>query len=80
MTVIEQVVDIISQHLGVSKNQIRITDNLVKDLNATGIEIADLIAVFEDRFKVRISKEESSKLQTVEDYKTYIADQLGEFE
>lgn len=80
MTVTEQVIDIISQHLGVSKGQIRLADHLENDLNATRIEIADLIVVFEDKFKIHIPKEESIKLHTVEGFITYIADQLGEFE
>lgn len=80
MTIKQQVLNIISHHVGVSVEDISLQDSLTEDLGATDLEVADLIAILEEQFKLTIPDEEAINLVNVGDFITYISDQLGEFE
>ena len=46
--------------------------NLVKDLELESLDLVDLVAAFEDEFKVEILDKDIKNLQTVEDIVNYI--------
>lgn len=80
MTVKQQVLEVISHQVGVPVDAISLQDSLTEDLGAADLEVADLMAILEERFKITIPEDEAVKLVTAGDLVTYICDQLGEFE
>ena len=54
----EKVVEIISNHLGIDKDQISNTSSLVDDLHADDLDLLAIIMAFEDEFGVTIPSKE----------------------
>ena len=68
----DKVIAIISDKLGVSKNQIRLNSTFVGDLNADSLDTVELIMEFEKEFGLSISDEDTSQINTVKDAINYI--------
>lgn len=67
----QKIKKIISDQLGISLNELRDNADLTDDLNAEGIEIADLLAKLEKEFTTNLSAEDAVNLKTVEDIITF---------
>ena len=74
----KEIVEIIASHLGVSPKEINKETSLTEDLNASHLEIADLILGLEEKFQIKIPEEEAKNLQKVEDIINYILEHHDE--
>ena len=75
-TIEKGVKKIISQHLGVGEREITSSSHLIEDLNASPLEIADLVAKLEKAFQIKIPEEEAKKFSTVGDIVAFLSDQI----
>lgn len=69
----EKVVKIVSEQMGVDKNDINMETSFVNDLNADSLDTVELVMEFEDEFEISIPDEEAEKIQTVGHAVEYIA-------
>ncbi len=72
MTVETDVIDIVTEQLGVDTTDVTLQKSFVEDLNADSLDLTELIMTFEERFGFEISEEEAEKLKTVGDVVAYI--------
>ena len=68
----EKVKSLISRTLEIPEESLNDKTNLVKDLELESLDLVDLVAAFEDEFKVEILDKDIKNLQTVEDIVNYI--------
>jgi len=78
MEIENQVKQVISEHLGVSEEEINLNSHLQDDLNSDPLSMADIVISLEDKFVIEIPAEESQRFNTVGDICNYISDVLGE--
>lgn len=72
MSVEERVIEIVSNQLGVPKEEITRASSFVDDLKADSLDVVELVMEFEDAFDVTIPDEDYEKIKTVGDAITYI--------
>jgi len=63
--ILEKVREIVSEQMGVDKNEIKMETSFVNDLNADSLDTVELVMELEDEFDMSIPDEEAEKLQTV---------------
>ena len=61
----EKVVDIVSEQLGVSKDQITSDTSFVNDLGADSLDTVELVMELEEEFDINIPDDAAEKIQTV---------------
>lgn len=71
-----KVLEIISNHLGIPKDELDPKADLVKDLNIQRLEIAELLNTMENEFNIRFPQEKIGEIQTLEDIITLVSDNL----
>lgn len=67
-----RVIEIVSEQLGVNKDQITKETHFVKDLNADSLDLVELVMELEEEFEVSIPEEMHEKIQTVGEALTFI--------
>lgn len=73
MMIAEQdVIEIVSEQLGVDINDVTPEKSFIEDLNADSLDLTELIMTFEERFGFEIPEEDAEKLKTVKDVIGYI--------
>lgn len=72
MSVEERVIGIVSNQLGVPKEEITKDSSFVDDLKADSLDVVELVMEFEDAFEVTIPDEDYEKIKTVGNAITYI--------
>lgn len=71
--VLEKIKSILSEQFDVEEETVTLETNLVDDLGADSLDIADLLATVEDEFEIEIGEEDSlENIHTVEDIVNYI--------
>ena len=65
--IFESIQSIISEQLGVDKEDITMDTNLTKDLEADSLDAVEIIMAIEDEFEIEIEDEKAELLQTVAD-------------
>ncbi|KAF2958970.1 acyl carrier protein [Thermotoga sp. Ku-13t] len=70
--VFEKVATILSDKLGIKKDQINEESNIVKDLGADSLDLVDLVMAFEEEFGVKIADDQLQKISTVKEVVDYI--------
>ena len=65
MAVEERVIEIVSEQMGVSKDQVTRETSFVNDLGADSLDTVELVMEFEEEFDITIPDEEAEKIQTV---------------
>ena len=68
----EKIQDIISEVLGVEKDEITMESNLTDDLNADSLDALDIVTEIEEKLSVKIPDEDFNKFATVKDILEYI--------
>ena len=63
--ILEKVIEIVSDQMGVDKSEITRETSFVNDLNADSLDTVELVMEFEDEFELSIPDEEAEKIQTV---------------
>jgi acyl carrier protein len=72
MAILEEVVDIVVEQLGVDKDEVTADKTFVEDLNADSLDLTELIMTLEEHFGCEISEEEAEQLKSVGDVVKYI--------
>ena len=75
MSVEERVIEIVSEQMGVSKDQVTRETSFVNDLGADSLDTVELVMEFEEEFDITIPDEEAEKIQTVGQAIDYIEQQ-----
>lgn len=70
--ILEKVVEILEEELGVEKQNIKLESKIKEDLGADSLDLFELINNLEDECDVVIEEEDYSKLITVQDIVSYI--------
>ncbi|PMP69238.1 MAG: acyl carrier protein [Thermodesulfobacterium geofontis] len=78
MSVEEKVIEIISQKLNLSKDQIKLEASFVDDLGADSLDLVELVMAMEEAFGMEVPDEEAEKLRTVKDVIEYIKAKTGQ--
>jgi acyl carrier protein len=78
MSIEEKVIEIISQKLNLSKDQIKPEASFVDDLGADSLDLVELVMAMEEAFGMEVPDEEAEKLRTVKDVIEYIKAKTGE--
>ncbi|MCX7700560.1 MAG: acyl carrier protein [Gemmataceae bacterium] len=61
----ERVIDIVSEKLAVSKDQITRNTSFIEDIGADSLDIVELIMELEEEFEITIPDEQAEKIKTV---------------
>ena len=69
----EKVIDIISNKLGLPKEEVTPAASFTMDLGADSLDTVELIMDFEKEFDLKISDEDAMGIKTVADAVSYIA-------
>ena len=65
MSVEERVIEIVSEKMGVSKDQVTRETSFINDLGADSLDTVELMMEFEEAIRLTIPDEEAEKIQTV---------------
>jgi acyl carrier protein len=68
----EKVIGIVSEQLGVPKEEVTRESSFVDDLKADSLDVVELVMEFEDEFGISIPDDDYDKIKTVGDAITYI--------
>ncbi len=74
-TKVEKVKNIVAESLGVPLEEIKPESELVDDLNAESLEIADIIMKIKREFQIEIPDDEIEKFVTINDLINLIIDE-----
>ncbi len=70
--VMGQIVEIITEQLGVKAEQVTGNASFVDDLGADSLDTVELVMKLEEDFDIEIPDEDAEKIQTVQDAVEYI--------
>jgi acyl carrier protein len=68
----EKVIGIVSEQLGVPKEEVNRSASFVDDLKADSLDVVELVMEFEDEFGITIPDDDYEKIKTVGDAVDYI--------
>ena len=74
MNTTEKIQKIVCEQLGVSVEEVKLETSFIDDLGADSLDTVELVMAFEEEFKIKISDEETEKIQTVKVAVDYIID------
>ena len=77
MSVDEKVKDIISEQLGVKKEEIKPESSFIDDLGADSLDTVEVVMALEEEFGIEIPDEDAEKITTVGEAIKYIEDKLS---
>ena len=72
MSVEERVIEIVSEQMGVSKDQVNRETSFVNDLGADSLDTVELVMELEEEFDINIPDDAAEKIQTVGQAVEYI--------
>ena len=64
MSVEERVIEIVSEQMGVAKDQVTKETDFVNDLGADSLDTVELVMEFEEEFDITIPDQEPEKIRT----------------
>ena len=67
-----RIIDIIANQLGVDKEMVTPSANIVDDLGADSLDVVELVMALEESFDTEIPDEEAEKIRTVQDIFDYM--------
>ncbi len=67
-----EIISLIADTLEISKDKIHENTNLIVDLGLESLDLVDLVAAFEKKYKIEILDKDIKNLQTVKDIIEYI--------
>ncbi|MBQ3397253.1 MAG: acyl carrier protein [Synergistaceae bacterium] len=75
--VVEKLKTIVSDRLGVEKDQVTPEKSFVEDLGADSLDIVELIMGIEEEFEIEIPDEDAEKLTSVGEAMKYTLEKIG---
>lgn len=76
MSVEERVIEIVSEQMGVSKDQVTKDTSFINDLGADSLDTVELVMELEEEFDITIPDEKAEEIQTVGQAVSYIEEHL----
>ena len=76
MSVTEKVNDIISEQLGVKKEEIKTESSFIDDLGADSLDTVEVVMALEEEFGIEIPDEDAEKITTVGEAVKYIEEKI----
>jgi acyl carrier protein len=76
VSVEERVIEIVSEQMGVSKDQITKDTSFINDLGADSLDTVELVMELEEEFDITIPDEKAEEIQTVGQAVAYIEEHL----
>ncbi len=73
----EQVIGLIVEQLGVSREEVVMQASFVDDLGADSLDIVELVMQMEETFDIEIPDEDAEKIQTIGDTFLYLQERRG---
>lgn len=70
--IFDKIRDIIAEQLGADKEDISMTTNLMKDLEADSLDAVEIIMAIEDEFELEIPDEQAEQFQLVSNLVKYV--------
>ena len=77
MSIEERVIEIVSEQMGVSKDQITKETSFINDLGADSLDTVELVMELEEEFDITIPDEKAEEIQTVGQAVAYIEEHAG---
>tara|TARA_B100000315_G_scaffold250468_1_gene283345 strand:- start:767 stop:1012 length:246 start_codon:yes stop_codon:yes gene_type:complete len=77
MSVDEKVKDIISEQLGVKKEEIKPESSFIDDLGADSLDTVEVVMALEEEFGIEIPDEDAEKITTVGEAAKYIETKIN---
>ena len=77
MSVDEKVKGIISEQLGVKKEEIKPESSFIDDLGADSLDTVEVVMALEEEFGIEIPDEDAEKITTVGESVKYIEEKLS---
>jgi len=77
MSVEEKVKDIISEQLGVKKDEIKIESSFIDDLGEDSLDTVEVVMALEEEFGIEIPDEDAEKITTVGQAISYIDEKVS---
>lgn len=74
--ILDKVREIIAQVLSIDIERVNNATNIMTDLDADSMDVASILMMVEEEFKVNIPEEETQKLLNIETIGTYIERKL----
>jgi acyl carrier protein len=71
-SIADKVKDIISEELGVDREEVTDNARFIDDLGADSLDTVELVMRFEEEFGIEIPDEDAEKIQSVRDAISYI--------
>jgi len=68
----DKVIEIVSEHLKVPKDELKAESRFVEDLKADSLDLVELVMEFEEAFSITIPDEDYEKIKSVGDAVKYI--------
>jgi acyl carrier protein len=68
----DRMIEIITERLGVSKEEVRPEASFIDDLGADSLDIVELVMAMEEEFDIEIPDEDAEKIQTIGDAIAYL--------
>jgi acyl carrier protein len=78
MSIEERIIEIISQKLNLSKDQVKPEASFVDDLGADSLDLVELVMAMEEAFGMEVPDEDAEKLRTVKDVIEYVKAKVGD--
>ena len=75
--VVEKLKTIVSDRLGVEKDQVTPEKSFVEDLGADSLDIVELIMGIEEEFEIEIPDDDAEKLTSVGEAMKYTLEKIG---
>ncbi|MGL4997637.1 MAG: acyl carrier protein [Cetobacterium sp.] len=69
---LDKIIEIVVEQLGVEADQVTLEANFIEDLGADSLDTVELIMAFEEEFEVEIPDTDAEKIKTVKDVVNYI--------
>ncbi len=76
MGIDEKVKEIISEQLGVKKEEIKPESSFIDDLGADSLDTVEVVMALEEEFGIEIPDEDAEKITTVGEAAKYIQDKV----
>ncbi len=77
MSVDDKVKEIISEQLGVKKDEIKPESSFIDDLGADSLDTVEVVMALEEEFGIEITDEDAEKITTVGEATKYIEDKVS---
>ena len=73
----ERVIEIVCEHLGVNKEQVKRSTSFQEDMGADSLDIVELVMELEEEFGINIPDDQAEKIKTIGEAVDYIEREIA---